>query len=91
MLSLGNARSAEELVAWEARIRNLLKRFDIEAGEIRYVTEPKIDGLAISLTYEDGVFVRGTTRGDGRIGEDVTHNLRTIRSIPLRIPDRLPS
>ncbi len=87
MLSLGNARSAEELVAWEARIRNLLKRFDIEAGEIRYVTEPKIDGLAISLTYEDGVFVRGTTRGDGRIGEDVSHNLRTIRSIPLRIPD----
>ncbi len=87
MLSLGNARSAEELEAWEGRIRNLLKRFDIEAGEITYVTEPKIDGLAISLTYEDGVFVRGTTRGDGRIGEDVTHNLRTIRSIPLRIPD----
>jgi len=87
MLSLANARSAEELEAWEARIRNLLKRFDIEAGEIGYVTEPKIDGLAISLTYEDGVFVRGTTRGDGRIGEDVSHNLRTIRSIPLRIPD----
>ena len=87
MLSLGNARSAEELEAWEGRIRNLLKRFDIEAGEITYVTEPKIDGLAISLTYEDGVFVRGTTRGDGRIGEDVSHNLRTIRSIPLRIPD----
>ncbi|MEZ5154558.1 MAG: NAD-dependent DNA ligase LigA [Solirubrobacterales bacterium] len=86
MLSLGNARSAEELEAWEVRIRNLLKRFDIEAGEITYVTEPKIDGLAISLTYEDGVFVRGTTRGDGRIGEDVSHNLRTIRSIPLRIP-----
>jgi DNA ligase (NAD+) len=87
MLSLGNARSAEELEAWEARIRNLLKRFDIAAGEITYVTEPKIDGLAISLTYADGVFVRGTTRGDGRIGEDVSHNLRTIRSIPLRIPD----
>ncbi len=87
MLSLGNARSAEELEAWVGRIRNLLKRFDIEAGEITYVTEPKIDGLAISLTYEDGVFVRGTTRGDGRIGEDVSHNLRTIRSIPLRIPD----
>ena len=87
MLSLGNARSAEELEAWEGRIRNLLKRFDIEAGKITYVTEPKIDGLAISLTYENGVFVRGTTRGDGRIGEDVSHNLRTIRSIPLRIPD----
>jgi DNA ligase (NAD+) len=87
MLSLGNARSAEELEAWEARIRNLLKRFDIEAGELTYVTEPKIDGLAISLTYENGLFVRGTTRGDGRVGEDVTHNLRTIRSIPLRIPD----
>jgi DNA ligase (NAD+) len=86
MLSLANARSAEELEAWEARIRNLLKRYDIEASEIAYVTEPKIDGLAISLTYEDGVFVRGTTRGDGRVGEDVTHNLRTIRSIPLRIP-----
>ena len=87
MLSLGNARSAEELEAWESRIRNLLKRFDIEAGELTYVTEPKIDGLAISLTYENGLFVRGTTRGDGRVGEDVTHNLRTIRSIPLRIPD----
>ncbi len=87
MLSLANARSAEELEAWEGRIRNLLKRYDIEASEITYVTEPKIDGLAISLTYEDGVFVRGTTRGDGRIGEDVSHNLRTIRSIPLRIPD----
>ena len=87
MLSLGNARSAEELEAWEGRIRNLLKRFDIEAGELTYVTEPKIDGLAISLTYANGLFVRGTTRGDGRVGEDVTHNLRTIRSIPLRIPD----
>ena len=87
MLSLGNARSADELEAWEGRIRNLLKRLDIEPGEISYVTEPKIDGLAISLTYEDGLFVRGTTRGDGRIGEDVTQNLRTIRTIPLRIPD----
>lgn len=87
MFSLANARSAEELEAWEARIRNLLKRYDIEAAAISYVTEPKIDGLAISLTYEDGVFVRGTTRGDGRVGEDVTHNLRTIHSIPLRIPD----
>ncbi len=87
MLSLANARNAEELAAWEQRIRNLLKRFDIEASELSYVTEPKIDGLAISLTYEDGVFVRGLTRGNGRVGEDVTANLKTIRSIPLRIPD----
>ncbi len=87
MVSLANARNAEELEAWEQRIRNLLKRFDISVSEIAYVTEPKIDGLAISLTYEDGVFVRGATRGDGRIGEDVSSNLRTIRSIPLRIPD----
>ena len=87
MLSLGNARSAEEFEAWEQRIRNLLKRFDIEAGEFSYVTEPKIDGLAISLTYENGVFVRGATRGNGTVGEDVSHNIRTIKSIPLRIPD----
>ncbi len=84
MLSLGNARNEEELRGWEQRIRNLLKRFDIAAGEFGYVTEPKIDGLAISLVYEDGKFVRGATRGDGRIGEDVTHNLRTIKAIPLR-------
>ena len=87
MLSLANARNADELAAWEARIRNLLKRFDITADQISYVTEPKIDGLAISLTYEDGLFVRGLTRGNGRVGEDVTSNLKTIRSIPLRIPD----
>ncbi len=85
MLSLANARNAEELEAWVQRIRNLLKRFDITVEELAYVTEPKIDGLAISLTYEDGVFVRGATRGNGRIGEDVTQNLKTIKSIPLRI------
>jgi DNA ligase (NAD+) len=85
MLSLANARNEEELRAWETRIRNHLKRLDISAAEFSYTTEPKIDGLAISLTYEEGVFTRGATRGDGRIGEDVTQNLRTIGSIPLRI------
>ncbi|MDX6594676.1 MAG: ligase [Solirubrobacterales bacterium] len=85
MLSLGNARNEEELRAWEARLANYLKRLDIAASEFSYTTEPKIDGLAITLTYEDGVLVRGATRGDGRVGEDVTQNLRTIGSIPLRI------
>jgi DNA ligase (NAD+) len=87
MLSLANARDEEELRAWETRIRNHLKRLDIGASRFSYTTEPKIDGLAISLTYEDGVFVRGATRGDGRVGEDVTRNLRTIGAIPLSIDD----
>jgi len=87
MLSLGNARNEEELRAWENRLANYLKRLDITASEFSYTTEPKIDGLAISLTYEDGVLVRGATRGDGQVGEDVTQNLRTIGSVPLRIPD----
>ncbi len=90
MLSLANARNEEELRAWETRVRNHLKRLDISAAEFSYTTEPKIDGLAISLTYEDGVLVRGATRGDGRIGEDVTQNLRTIGAIPLRIDDPPP-
>jgi DNA ligase (NAD+) len=87
MLSLANARNEEELRAWATRVENRLKRLDIEGREIRYVTEPKVDGLAISLTYEDGVLTRGATRGDGRVGEDVTQNLRTIKAIPLSIED----
>ena len=87
MLSLANARNEEELRAWETRVRNHLKRLDISAAEFSYTTEPKIDGLAISLTYEEGVLARGATRGDGRVGEDVTRNLRTIGAIPLRIDD----
>jgi DNA ligase (NAD+) len=87
MLSLGNARDEEELRAWETRVRNHLKRLDIGAAEFGYTTEPKIDGLAIALTYENGALTRGATRGDGRVGEDVTQNLRTIGAIPLRIDD----
>ncbi len=85
MLSLGNARNEDELRAWAKRVERQLERLDISGREIRYVTEPKVDGLAISLTYENGVFTRGATRGDGRIGEDVTQNLRTIKAIPLSI------
>ncbi len=85
MLSLGNARNEDELRAWAKRVERGLERLDIEGKEIRYVTEPKVDGLAISLTYEDGVLTRGATRGDGRVGEEVTQNLRTMKAIPLRI------
>ncbi len=86
MLSLANARSAGELRAWVARMRNHLAREGIADPAFAYVCEPKIDGLAISLRYRDGVLERGATRGDGEVGEDVTHNLRTIPAIPLRIP-----
>jgi DNA ligase (NAD+) len=87
MLSLANARSEEELRAWEKRLGNRLDQLDISAAQTSYTTEPKIDGLAISLTYEDGVLTRGATRGDGRVGEDVTQNLRTIGAIPLGFSD----
>jgi DNA ligase (NAD+) len=85
MLSLANARSGEELRAWISRMRNHLAREGIEDPEFDYVVEPKIDGLAISLLYRDGRFARGATRGNGEIGEDVTHNLRTMPSIPLKL------
>ncbi len=85
MLSLANARSADELRAWIARMRNHLAREGIEDPDFEYVVEPKIDGLAISLIYRNGMFERGATRGNGEIGEDVTHNLRTIPGIPLKL------
>jgi DNA ligase (NAD+) len=85
MLSLGNARSPEELRAWIERMRSHLAREGIEDPDFTYVAEPKIDGLAIALRYEDGVLVRGATRGNGEVGEDVTHNLRTVPTIPLAV------
>jgi DNA ligase (NAD+) len=87
MLSLGNARSEAELRAWVERMRNHLAREGITNPSFQFVVEPKIDGLAISLSYRDAVLERGATRGNGEIGEDVTHNLRTIGAIPLRIAD----
>ena len=90
MLSLANARNADELRAWIERMRNHLAREGIEDPQFRYVCEPKVDGLAISLLYRDGVLERGATRGDGEIGEDVTHNLRTISQIPQKL-DEAPS
>jgi DNA ligase (NAD+) len=90
MLSLANARNEEELQAWVVRMEQRLKKDGVEDAAIRFVTEPKIDGLAISLVYEDGVLVRGATRGDGEIGEDVTQNLRTVGAIPLRVEGAPP-
>lgn len=80
MLSLGNAFEAAEVEAFDRRVRQTLKVDCVE-----YVVEPKFDGLAVSLRYEKGVFVSGATRGDGYIGEDVTLNLRTVKSIPLHL------
>ncbi len=80
MLSLGNAFDDEEFYAWRQRVAGLLERDDFEL-----VCELKYDGLAVALTYENGVFTQGATRGNGVVGENVTLNLRTIRSIPLRL------
>lgn len=89
MLSLDNAFNDEELIAFERRLRD---RLAIADESIDYVAEPKLDGLAVSLVYEDGLFVRGATRGDGQTGEDITENVRTIRSVPLRLrTDNPPS
>jgi DNA ligase (NAD+) len=90
MLSLANVRSEDELRAWVARMRGHLAREGIDEPTFEFVCEPKIDGLAISLVYRDGRFERGATRGNGEIGEDVTHNLRTIAQIPLRIAGAPP-
>ncbi len=83
MESLQDAFSHEELLEFDRRVR--------ESGvEPDYVVEPKIDGLSVSLEYENGIFIRGSTRGDGETGEDVTANLRTVRTIPLRLKKEIP-
>ena len=78
--SLQDVFDFDELRAFDQRVKGVTPDAD-------YVVEPKVDGLSVALEYEDGLFVRGATRGDGQVGEDVTENLRTIQSIPLRIPD----
>ena len=82
MLSLGNAFSEDDLQDFHRRV---VERLDLGDAEIVYAAEPKLDGAAVSLLYEDGLLVRGATRGDGATGEDITHNVRTIESIPLRL------
>lgn len=81
--SLQDVFSLEELAEFGARVKETVEN-------VSYDVEPKVDGLSVALEYENGIFVRGATRGDGRVGEDVTQNLRTIRSIPLRLPEALP-
>lgn len=83
MLSLGNAFSEDELKDFNRRV---LDRLDLDSdAELMYAAEPKLDGAAVSLLYENGVLVQGATRGDGTTGEDITHNVRTIEAIPLRL------
>jgi len=87
MLSLDNTYSKEEVMAFDARIRRALPG----EKEMEYVVEPKIDGVAVSLRYENNVFVQGSTRGNGLVGDDITANLRTIKTIPLRLEgDAIP-
>ena len=85
LLSLANAFSYEELAAWHKRVSNLM-----DGHQFDLVCEPKIDGLAVALTYVDGLLVTGATRGDGYRGENITQNLKTVRSIPLSVPGEAP-
>lgn len=82
--SLQDVFSVEELLEFGQRVRDALD------GDVEFDVEPKVDGLSMALEYRDGIFVEGATRGDGRVGEDVTENLKTIRSIPMKLPDELP-
>ncbi|MBI1838898.1 MAG: NAD-dependent DNA ligase LigA [Candidatus Colwellbacteria bacterium] len=89
MLSLNDAFNKEELRAWEKRVLKFIPVDDAGGFHIEYFCELKMDGLAVSLIYENGNFVKGATRGDGFIGEDITQNLRTIESIPLKLRSKL--
>src|SRR3546814_20861213 len=86
MQSLNNAFDDDELRDFDRRVRD-----GLAVPIVDYVAEPKLDGLAVSLQYENGVFVQGATRGDGQTGEDITANLRTIRAIPLKLHGDAPS
>lgn len=88
MLSLENTLTEEEITEFDERVKRFLALADGE--EIRYFCEPKMDGLAVEIIYEDGVFIAGSTRGDGFTGEDVTRNLRTIKAMPLRLSAAAP-
>lgn len=90
MLSLDNSYNEDEVTAFDERLRRALDDAGVDAASVEYVAELKIDGLSISLTYEDGRLVRGVTRGDGFRGEDVTSNVRTIRAIPLALAQPVP-
>ncbi len=82
VLSLANAFDWEDVIAWRDRLLRIIP----SVADAQYVVEPKIDGLTVVLHYQNGIFVKGATRGNGEVGEDITSNIRTIRSIPLRIP-----
>ena len=91
MLSLDNAFNESELLDFDRRVCERLRSAGLEPGDIEYVAEPKFDGTAVSLRYENGVLVLGATRGDGATGEDITHNVRTISAVPLRLRgDNIP-
>ncbi len=84
MWSLAKAYTEDEIRAWRERVGRLLDT----SAKLSYVVEPKFDGLTVVLTYTDGILTQGATRGDGFVGDDVTANVKTIRTVPLRIPTR---
>src|SRR5207253_5185830 len=86
MLSIDNTYNADDLREFDKRVRKALAKGDA----VTYVVEPKIDGVAMSMTYENGLFTVGATRGNGEEGDDVTHNLRMIHSLPLRLRAKTP-